>query len=280
MAEFVPERLPTGEYVIRASATATWSDCPRRSAARAYRGLVQSAGFALSGNRARHVGAVVGTGVHMGARVMLVEKLVHDRLPPESVYIDAAVETVREEARPGVVYDETTRTLNVAEQQAIRAARSYREHVAPEVEPVAVEERIYMPVGRRFVVTGQPDCAVPRGIRDIKGGAQSRMSGPQYGLYSMLRRFKGFETLEVIEDWLPRVSLNKDQPLPQAIRYEITVAERSAVAVTNEIMREVDAFLKTGDPYAFPSNPNSVLCSAKFCPAHGTKFCRDHAGAT
>jgi hypothetical protein len=33
--------------------------------------------------------------------------------------------------------------------------------------------------------------------------------------------------------------------------------------------------IRPGDPWAFQSNPNSVLCGERFCPAWGTDFCRD-----
>jgi hypothetical protein len=35
-------------------------------------------------------------------------------------------------------------------------------------------------------------------------------------------------------------------------------------------------YLLPGDPWAFPANPGSKLCSAKWCPAWGTTFCREH----
>ena len=45
------------------------------------------------------------------------------------------------------------------------------------------------------------------------------------------------------------------------------------MATVRKIVQDVKLFRETQDPWSFVANPNSFLCSDKFCPAFGSKFC-------
>jgi hypothetical protein len=113
------------------------------------------------------------------------------------------------------------------------------------------------------------------GIRDVKTGIVSRSNIAQYGGYSLLRRLEGGRPARIVEDFIRRVPLREEQPPPVTIHYDPALAERVAARTIAEIEEQYAEFLESGDPLAFPANPNSVFCSPKFCPAHGTSWCME-----
>jgi len=264
-------------------------DCPRRSAAKLYRRMVVDAGYELR-DTGEHIGAVTGTGCHAGAAYMLGQKITTATLGNASECEDISVEALRKEAREGVIYDAITGDMNTAEKQVRRQVAMYRQTVAPAVSPVAVEEEL--PDARMEVqgaygvlevtLTGHADCReedTPR-IRDLKTGGKPRWNAAQYGHYSLMARGAGYEVDELIEDFLPRVSIRKPQPPVEPREHDPGAAEQMAVRVIQQIARDVEQFEHTGERWAFPVNPMSMLCSPKFCPAWGTSFCREHAPET
>lgn len=273
--------------IVRASSLSGWPDCDRRGAARTFKALVEAMGYTLR-TTINSVGAAVGTGVHAGAKVILDEKAKTGTLPPESVATDAAIEALRERAEEGVAYDKDTANLNDAELQVARMSRAYRNGVAPKVEPIVVEERFEANVPwTRYpmILSGQADVIArePGRVRDLKTGRRSHHR-PQLGAYALLARTKTLDVTATSEDFIPRVSLKKPQPEAQTFDHDLDGCEAAAVAVLKHIDAQLDVFLHgdpargvaIGDPWAFLANPQSKLCSAKFCPAHGTKFCQEH----
>lgn len=274
---------------IRASSLSGYPDCPRRAASKLFRPAILAAGFVLR-DLASSIGASVGTAVHAGAAMALKHKALHGDLGSESDANDRVVETLREEAAPGVQYDRETPELNTAEQQALRMTRVYRQSVAPSIEPILVEERLEAELRPGLVLTGQSDVIArePGKVRDLKTGKKMGKHAPQIGSYSLLARSAGIEINEASIDFVQRVSMKK--PQPDAVSAAVRVAEAETAAVN--ILRTIDADFLTfrkgderlgllpGDPWAFLANPNSMLCSAKWCPAHSggpNGFCREHA---
>jgi hypothetical protein len=106
----------------------------------------------------------------------------------------------------------------------------------------------------------------------------------QIGAYSLLSRSNHpeipVEKLRV--QFIQRVPLKKEQPLPVTEEYDQPTAEQAAVSALKHIMLDVNEFRRRtmeGDAppeHAFMANPASLLCSPKFCPAFGTGFCREH----
>lgn len=271
--------------IVRSSSLSGYPDCPRRTAVKTIPKEILAAGFDLR-DLPSNVGAAVGTGVHGGAAVMLKEKAKTGELPPDSVATDAAIQELRKAAEPGITWDRETPAMNEAEQQVKRMVQVYRCQVAPDVQPLIVEERLEAQVSPGLVLSGQSDVIArePGRIRDLKGGKTMGMHAPQIGSYSLLARSNGIDITKVCVDWVQRVSLKKPQPGVVTHEFDVAAAETAAVSVLRRIELDIDTFrhgdpargLLPGDPWSFLANPSSKLCSDRWCPAWGTRFCREH----
>ena len=81
-----------------------------------------------------------------------------------------------------------------------------------------------------------------------------------------------------------RMSSITTQPIPVRDSYNVALAETAAVTVLRHIADDLRVWehgdearrTKPADPGAFLPNPHSSLCSAKWCPAHGSEFCTAH----
>ena len=277
------------ELVIRPSSLPAWNDCPRRTAARLFPELVTGAGYTLRAV-ATHVGATVGSGVHAGAATTLKAKMETGDLGPEDVAVETAFAEFDARAEEsGVVWDATTDNRNAAQVQIRKMTRAHRKHVAPEIQPVVVEERLEADVGDGFIISGQLDALAMEPdsrLRDLKTGVTRRANGAQYGSYSMLFRAHGYEVGSIVEDYVKRVRSAEPQPEPESHLLPIDAAEQDAVEAIADVKRSVGEFLARaadldGPPphTAFRANPASMLCSERYCPAHGSDFCRSHRGA-
>lgn len=279
------------EIVVRASSTSGWADCPRKCAANVFRGLVRGMGYELRqlGNNA---GAAIGSSVHAAAKITLDEKAKSGQLPPQSVAADAAVETLREKAREGIVFDDATVNLSDAEAQVVMMAFTYRADIAPSIEPLLVETRLEATVPwtrNRFILSGQSDVLArePGRVRDLKTGKMRGNHRPQIGSYGLLARSNDvdLEITEAAEDYIRRTTLKRQREVRgETYKFDLAGCESAAVAVLRHMDQCLTTFLEgdeergvqPGDPWAFPANPSSKLCSAKWCPAHGTEFCKEH----
>lgn len=262
---------------IRASSLSSYPDCLRRTAARIFKKDIEDAGFELRITNTG-IGAATGTGTHAGAGFMLRTKIDTGIQGSDEDAIEIAIDSLRYEIDPGVTWDATSPNLNVAEKQVIRQVRSYGRHVAPTIDPETVEEYLEQPLieGGNIWITGHTDTKFATGVRDLKTGTLRRANGYQYGCYSLLYRSSGLDVQFLIEDYVPRVSINKEQPLPEVHYYDVADSEMAAYAIINHMVGSLQSFQATGDPWAWLANPMSMMCSPKYCPAHGTSFCKAH----
>jgi len=274
--------------VIRVSALTGYPDCERRGAARLFWKEIVAAGFKLRWTP-RSIGAAIGTAVHKGVATELAEKAKDGKLPPLSVPVDAAADELREQIQGDVMFDGergTTRDRDEAMRQAASMARAYHTGIAPAVQPIRVEHRLEAEVAPGFILSGQSDlvCREPQSLRDLKTGARAPASAaPQIGGYSLLNRSHRMSIATANIDFVQRVRPSKAQPDPATSSVEIARAETAASMVLTHILKGIATFrhgdpernILPGDPWAFLANPSSVLCSAKYCPAHGTEFCRE-----
>jgi hypothetical protein len=276
--------------VIRCSALSNYSDCPRRGAARLFRNIIADAGYRLRETR-RGIGAAVGTAIHKGAALCFEHKARHGDLPTAERAIDASIYELDDQiGHQEIEYDGPrggggTHNRNIAEQQIGRMTRGYWRTVAPTVDAIHVEERFEAEIAPGLVLSGQPDIIArePGAVRDLKTGARIGNHAPQLGGYSLLARSHNLDINAASIDWVPRVPLAKSQPDPVSVEVKIAAAETAA----SNIIRHMEADLRTfregdparriapGDPWAFLANPSSMLCSKKYCPAHGTEWCHE-----
>jgi hypothetical protein len=277
--------------VVRASTLSGWPDCPRRGAARLLWREVAEAGFELR-RTPRGIGAAVGSAVHAAAEITLREKAKTGALPPASFAIEVADASLIEQLAEGeTLFDQMTPNRSDALHQAIGMARAYHRQVAPQVEPIIVEERLEADIAPGLVLSGQADVVArePETVRDLKSGVrpQPRPAAPQLGSYSLLARSNGLDIKKLAIDYLQRVSIRKPQPAATVALVAIAAAETAATSILKHIAGDLKTFregdrerrLLPGDPWAFMANPASILCGPKYCPAYATEFCHEGGAA-
>lgn len=275
---------------IRASSLPSYSDCARRWAASTLWRDLKALGYEVKERMPKSVGTSIGTGTHGGVAYLLSEKMTTGELGGQRAAEECAIAELESSMKEeGVLWDETTPNLSDAQRQTARMVRVYRETVAKEITPVSVERRLEANLGDGYVLSGQADVtAMERGrLRDTKTGRLHRTHYAQLGSYSLLGRTRHPEQpiKEVCTDFIPRVALKKEQPLPITEFYDQGVAENAAMAAINHIKYDIAEFRKriaddSAPPeHSFLANPGSMLCSARWCPAHGTEWCKEHAGA-
>lgn len=246
---------------------------------------IEAAGFRLR-STPRGIGAAIGTAVHKAAEIVLKEKALSGRLPPSSLATDCAAETLDEAVRQGLAYDQTTQNRAATAIQAIGMTRAYHRVIAPIVEPIVVEERLEAEVSPGVILSGQPDVVArePNRIRDTKTSVRpGGTHAPQIGAYSLLVRSNGLDIDEAAVDTIRRVTAGKAQPDPTSKPVRLAHAEAAASSIVKHILSDLRTFregdperrIEPGDPWAFAANPQSMLCSPKYCPAFGTAFCRE-----
>lgn len=275
----------TEQTFVRASALSNYADCPRRSAARLFKSDILAAGYDLR-ETPRNIGASIGTSVHAAAALTLREKMAYGSAAPLTTATDCAVEEYRAIAEAGMLFDRETPTSNAAETQIVRMVGAFQREIAPQIEPVIVEERMEADTGFGLILTGQSDVLArePGRLRDLKTGKRQSMHAPQIGAYSLLSKSHGLEVNEACVDFVQRVPVSKPQPDPVTTPYELARAENAAVNVLRHIAQDIQVFregheatgILPGDAWAFSANPSSMLCSDKWCSAWGTSFCSEH----
>jgi hypothetical protein len=287
------------ERIVRPSSLADFSDCSRRWAARHLRSDLAAAGYELQPPGPSHVGALVGTGVHYGAAYTLSGMTGSGALPRIADAQEAAIVGFRERMEvEGVTWDEVTDKPNTAERQIQRMTRSYCVEVAPQIRPLLVEERVEAEVFPGWIISGQADnlgtlvldvenagevAAAGLVLRDLKTGRVKRHHGPQLAVYSMLFAAHGHDVQSALVDFIPRVALKKEQPPAEEHPIDLVTARQDAWSLLRSISRDVAEFeARVANPSgedprgAFLANPASSLCSVRFCPAHGTRWCSSH----
>jgi hypothetical protein len=275
---------------IRASSLPTYPDCPRRWAAQTLQGLLVRLNFLTPRSMPKSIGASVGTAVHGGAAYMLTEKI-NTGLAANATESEhrALIDFETSMQENGVLWDDTTPNLSDGQRQVARMVKVYRATLAETIKPLVVERRLEARVGEGVILSGQNDTQAvePDIIRDLKTGRQHRTHYAQLGSYSLLVRTAHPESAAkaVCTDFIKRVPVNKEQPLPLTEIYDQGVAENAAVSTIHRIKQDVDEFHRRLDAedappeHAFLANPGSNLCNPKYCSAWGTAFCREHKGA-
>jgi hypothetical protein len=277
------------ERTVRPSSLTTFADCGRRWASRHLADEISAAGYRLRTGLSSHVGAAVGTGVHAAAAYSLHVRLQSGgSLGRDADAEEQGILAFRDRAAAEMVdWDGTTPDSNTAEAQIRRMSRAWRRSEAAESNPLQVEERLEAEFAPGWRVSGQLDLLAgdpDQIVRDTKTGTRRRANGVQYGAYGMIWRAWGYRPKGVIEDYLQRVALAKEQPPVQSHPIDIVLAQREAFEVLEAVRTATAEFERrlanpNGRPPegAFRPNPASALCSARFCPAWGTEFCRAHA---
>jgi hypothetical protein len=263
-------------FNIRSSMTTAYIDCPRRAAASQWRKIITNMGYTLKPSKAS-IGAIVGISAHAASKAMMDHKLETgtDDVGPIEQNIEVGIVTLKKGMDTEIVFDDTTESQNTAEKQVAQLVRIFQFLIAPDIKPVYTEKYRNAAVADDVTFDGSCDGQETTGvIPDYKFGSKYRPCHAQLGGYSILKKTEdGKSATGLTQYHIPRTSLKKPAPDPSIIDYDVNVCERAAFAMINHIARDMRAFLKTQNPWAFPANPMSMMCSEKYCPAYKTNFC-------
>ena len=260
---------------IRPSSGPSYCDCALRTIAKTYPFLLREAGYEPR-QLPSSVGAAVGSGVHRAGEYSLKLKMQtgHD-IGTDDDAVDAAIAEFDDRIEEGVIWDDTTPTRDAAQKQIDVMSKLYRSRIVPKLDPVMIEERIELEYAPGYIISGQPDV-VTSGLRDTKTGVIRRANGVQYGNYCALLKSRRVPVASITEDYIRRVPLSKTQPEPESHAYDVNTCILAAKATNDRIVNDINRFIRTGDLNTFIANPASMMCSDKYCPAHGTDICKLH----
>lgn len=274
------------DRVIRPSSLTTWADCGRRWASQHLTAEIEAAGYKLQIQRVTHVGAAIGSGVHAAASYTLEEKRRTGELGNDTEAEQRAVAEFEERAEWGLDWDDASDNVSVAKRQVARMTRSYRRYLAPEIDPIIIEQRLEANIAEGWKLSGQMDDTTGDPdtiIRDLKTGTRQRANNIQYGAYGLILHAHGYNVRGLIEDFIPRVKIKDEQPRPHSTEIPLQAAAIDAMETMEDIIRSTAEFERrlasqTGRaPHsAFRANPGSSLCSPRWCRAWGTEFCTAH----
>lgn len=258
---------------IRCSTLSNYNDCPRRAASAQFRDIIEEMGEPLR-ERTAGIAPVFGTANHAGIEYALKYKMKYGKLPPIDDAIGAAhTEFTIQATDAEIVFDDKTPNHQVAKDQIAITQKVHREYYQNEMNPVAVEVRMSLQLGDGFELTGAPDEIDHSGtVNDLKTGTRDSNHAGQLGGYLILALKNGHKVNKAQAQWLPRPK-KTDLLKPIDITYPPQMCVSVAKSVINQIKSDVTMFKETQNPWSFPANPASTMCSDKFCPAHGTKFC-------
>lgn len=260
---------------VRASSLSGWFDCPRRWAGRHLGPVLRDMGYDVR-EIPSSIGAAVGSGSHAAIAHDLEHKMETGALAGwDEVEGRGEQELVDRIQAEGVAWDDTTPSLSDAQFTVRRIVRRYREDVGAVVKPVAVERRINAKHRTGIVLSGQQDVVVadPFTLRDVKTGRNRSANFAQYGAYTTLLRSHAMTVYRVIEDYIARVAVTKEQPPVRHVIYELEACEQQCDRTIVSIHDTFAQFDKRQSIDVFTPNPSSSLCSDKFCPLHSTDAC-------
>lgn len=261
------------DTVIRSSSTPDYADCPERWAVRNLRKEITALGYEFR-QTGRSIGASNGTAVHKSAAHILTGMMETGDPGSEDDAVEVGHEGLKEAMEEEeMIWDNTTPDINAAHQQVSRQARLYHSKVAPGIKPIAVEQELKGTLKEGFILVGHLDVSEEFDLHDLKTGRNQRANAAQYGCYSLLRRTNKQPSRNLIEDYVRRVGVRTPQPDPERVVYPSERAEQIAAKTLKRIIADIEQFRETEDPWSFLPNPNSMLCSDRFCPAWGTNFC-------
>lgn len=235
--------------------------------------IVKDMGYTLR-DLPQRAGPAVGTATHAAVAHTMHAKIDTGASANQTETEQAGLEALSDTVQYGVEWDGVTPNLNTAQKQVLRHYRVYRLHLEDTIQPLTVERRIEKVTKRGNTLSGQPD-QTDDGVHDLKTGVAKRANGAQYGAYALLLRADGDPARHITEDYIQRVAIDKEQPVPQQIGYDVDLSERIAGRIILDIERTFEEFEREGDSLVFMANPGSMLCSDRWCCAWGTDFCRE-----
>lgn len=229
----------------------------------------------------RRVGSAAhfGTGVHKAAETFYSEVISENTWKGyNSAYGDAAVESFRNRLKDDEPDDIKEIKQDDIENELVKLSKKYIENAQFLGEiPKAVENnykvKLSTPENLNISISGTLDIEYKNAIGDIK--TMNKLNNPskytmQQGIYAVI---KEMETKEKVEDLrihrvvrpkqtIDSVSILGSTKNPYTTIDDIKFYCKSTI---HTIVRTLNEFDKTGSELLFRGNPNSMLCSEKYC---------------
>jgi len=262
------------------------SDCCRRAAASQFWGLIENAGFKL-GERSHGIYLSVGNGGHAAVKNMLTHKIKTGELNTPEENIEVGLQKYEDDIKEAefLTYDGVTPNQDAGKFQISRFVKFYQRDIAPRLifpegaDPAKHIEVYYEHRLKEFKISGHVDLITKFSICDAKGGKTVRAYHSQLGGYANLHVTDGGEKPKyLIVHYLPRVHMDKTYPGTKIELYDVDFSMNESWYLVNQLIRDVNNFKESGNPACFQANPQSTLCSRKYCRAHKTNFCKYHTG--
>ena len=267
---------------VRCSMLPRCLDCMRAAACGQFPDIINEAGYVLN-EKTTGIYTAVGIGTHEAARYMLSHKITHGSLPPAGECIGSGIAEYwrKLEEFESVVYDDATPSQDVGAYQINVMTKAFYRDVAPRLqfpENATPENHLEMflraRIGDDAELSGHPDIYTGLSIVDTKSGTQLRPVQTQVGGYiNLLTANKRRKPENAIIVHLPRTRKDKVYPGTGFASYPVNFCANESWYLVNQVVRDVKNFIKSGNPASFQANPQSTLCSRKYCRAYGTKFC-------
>lgn len=269
--------MNTEPFEISASVLPSAHDCMRRCASKAFGArkpkeskfgkLLIEAGFEFPPAKTNY-GQVVGSSIHN-----IVDHFIKGYGEEES--IEAGVSYLYENGAQAEG-DSTTPTMKMAEHQTVLIGKYVIQNILPTLDIAFNELELKAQLNENFVIVGHIDIGSFNeldqiNIRDWKFGKNAKGYMAQIGTYDFLLDFNDWNTAK--EHYIDHIPRTKGSVKHEEIKIDAKKANLLARATVRNITNAIKLFEKTGNPEVFIANPSSSLCSAKFCPAFGTKFC-------
>ena len=265
---------------IRASMLPAYNDCSRKVASQQYREYIEAAGYRLNSGTPTGIGALLGISVHRILEKYFVSRLNYDIFDFQKT-VDETISQFEADTSGGCLWDDTTSNKDTAIFQMTRMSHLYIETVGKNVKPLATELNIKVKVDEQYTFSGHIDLIcedlINGGIylKDFKTGAINRSHYAQLGGYSLLCK-SGTQYKDITKasiDFIQRSKKTKPQNEIEIVEYQIELCEHEAWQTVLNVKNDLNRFIQTGQWYEFRGNPQTMLCSEKYCNAHGTDFC-------
>lgn len=224
--------------------------------------------------------AHIGTAIHKSAETFYKDCIASQKWEKyNSAYEDAAIESFKNRIKDDEPVDikdlNMNDTLGVIKSKQRKYVEKARDLNAEQI-PVKVESNYKIPIktspNLELTISGTLDIVGESSISDIK--TMQKLNNPQkywlqQGIYAILLERE--EKLKVDDLKIHRVLTNKDMidcvsicnhQLP-AISVE-TIKERVQNLIKS-LRWTLETYAKSGDDYVFRGNPQSMLCSPKYC---------------
>lgn len=261
---------------IRVSMLGSYQECGLMAAVKQWPNAFIARGYKIR-QLQPHVGGVVGSSVHTAIE-NLYTQVADGELPSYSKAVDAGMATY--EKAEHILFDEITRGKNDAAKQVHTISKTYFGTLGYQIKPQVIEGAFKANLdafAKGWEFTGHPDLIYKQkklgALVDYKTGRQERLHLLMVSGYVNILSANTIDIDVASTAFMRRLPPDKPPEPPKVKHYAVSMIRGHAVWAVKRILRDFEAFDKTGDPNAFPVNPSSFLCNERFCPVYGTKTC-------